>query len=208
MSGRNPQQLYLALLAIGVSCVLMLWGTLSPPWPKILEATLYLSCFALLYQCQVWRSAMTALSKQQRWLVAGLFLAMIVAQLRDRHWQTFPFLPWNMYHNRYTEAPEFLELVGIDEAGQEHVIPVNDVFGSQHRTTLWRLFSLWKQSLRNEQDARRKYLALLQAITTEYMRKNHVNLTHLTVMHCGLPRPEPGKALPMSRHEVGHFAIN
>ncbi|MFT3883411.1 MAG: hypothetical protein QM703_27645 [Gemmatales bacterium] len=128
------------LLLLGAT---LLFVPLQPPWPKTLEAGLYLLGLVLLASYAPVRQLFDGLPRSQRWGLLGLTAILLVAQIRDRSQQTFPFLTWNMYHARFPNPPAFLEYQGICADGREVFLPIGDVFASQHRTVTWRLFNLW-----------------------------------------------------------------
>lgn len=210
----RPYRMLLAGMGLLITIALQLLTSFPSPLPKILEGTLYFFCFVLMSCSQQLRSLFVAIPKRQQWLLMGLAGILVIAQLHERPRQTFPFLPWNMYHGRFPDPPQYLEYVGVCQDGREVVIPVGQVFTSQHRTVLWRL-----QSLRNQmeaeidqakrQDHADQFHRLLQAIVARF-REQHpdADVTRIRVIRCTMPRPAPGLELDVTRHTLGEYPVS
>lgn len=212
--GQAHNRVLLYVVGLLIIITLLLFVPFQPPWPKVLECSLYLLCFQLLATYPPLRSLYDALPRRQRWAMLGLAGILVITQLRDRPTQTFPFLPWNMYHGRFIEPPHYLEYIGVCPDGREIAIPVGQLFLSQHRTVLWRLQVLWKQmeaatvNTQREQYAE-QFRSLLLAVVSRFNDLHPGDdITLVRVMYCTMPRPVPGLKLEVTRRLVGEYPIS
>ncbi len=207
----TPKTVFLGLLII---ISVLLFVPLRPPWPKVLEAALYLLCFLLLMTQPALRRLLASLSRTQRWSMMSLAGILLIAQIRDRPQQTFPFIPWNMYNGRFREPPCYLEFVGVQPNGREITIPAGQVFSSQQRAVLWRL-QLLRHKMETARDASMRqqsaaqFQALLLAVIRRYREQHpHTALVRLKVIQCTLPRPAPGLKLDVTRRLCHEYPLS
>lgn len=204
----------LCSLGMVIIVALLLFVPLKPPWPKVLECLFYLLCLHLLVTYPPIRVVLDALSPVLRWAMLGLAGVLVIAQIRERPTQTFPFLPWNMYQGRFTEPPEYLEYIGICPDGREVNIPVCQVFLSQPHTVLWKLQLLWKQmhsATENISSTRHaeQFRSLLFAVVSRFKYQHpETDITRVRVIQCNLPRPVPGLKLDVKRHVLAEYPIS
>lgn len=212
--GSTKNILVMASMGLLITLVVLLFVPLEKPWPKVLEGTLYLQCLLLLANYPPLRQMFVSIPKKQKWAVLCFGGILLFTQLKDRPQQTFPFIPWNMYHGRYPKPPKYLEYIGICSDGHELVIPIGGVFASQHRTVLWRLDMLWKQiedepieSIREKNDE--LYKSLLKAIVLRYNEQHPDTVViRVRVNECTMPRPAPGIKLEVSRRLLNEYPIS
>ena len=217
MHQKGPGKSYSLMFAwVGLLIIitLLLLVPFHSPWPKVLEATLYLLCFLLLATYPPLRCVFTAIPRTQRWAVLCLAGILFVAQIRDRPQQTFPFIPWNMYHGRFHEPPWYLEFVGICPDGREVLIPVGQVFSSQHRTLLWRLQNVWNQmeAAKDESTPEQhadQFRSLLMALVARFNDQHpETDLKRVRVIECTMPRPAPGLKLEVTRRLYKEYPLS
>jgi hypothetical protein len=217
MKQKAPVQSYFlmfAWLGLLITIALLLLAPLHSPWPKVLEATLYLLCFLLLGTYPPLRCLFTAIPRSQRWAVLSLAGILLVAQIKDRPQQTFPFFPWNMYHGRFREPPQYLEYIGVCADGREVFIPMARVFSSQHRTAYWRLQNLWKEMEAAKDESKRQQHAdqfrlLLMAMVARFNDQHPgTDIMSVRVIQCSMPRPAPGLKLEVTRHLYKEYPLS
>jgi len=197
---------------VGTTCVL-LFIELPRPWPTVVEAAHYISWLLLLAASRPLRQLLLALPRPKQAAVLAFLGLMIVTQLIDRPWRTFPFIPWAMYSKNRPEPPQFFEYVGTCEDGREIRIPVGRVFRAQHRTVNWRLKWLWMKFQATTDEARREKMVrdmrvLLTAVVKRYHEQQpEARVRHVKMILCTRPRPEPGLELEVTRRVFREFVI-
>lgn len=198
--------------AIFIIVLLLLVGKYDPPWPKVLEALLFILCLTLLISYAPMRSLLAALSRPQRVAITGITVVMVLAQLRDRHDESWPFIPWNMYRGRF-DAPRYLEVVGITQDGRELEIPVGKVYQSQARTLLWRLQLLSTLMDNNDCEVKKLHRSeqfrtlLLNTVDRFQNQHPEIQMQSVFVNRCTLPRPGPGRKLAISRKKYLEYSL-
>lgn len=198
--------------AIFIIVLLLLVGKYDPPWPKVLEALLFILCLTLLISYAPMRSLLAALSRPQRVAITGITVVMVLAQLRDRHDESWPFIPWNMYRGRF-DAPRYLEVVGITQDGRELEIPVGKVYQSQARTLLWRLQLLSTLMDNNDCEVKKLHRSeqfrtlLLNTVDRFQNQHPEIQMQSVCVNRCTLPRPGPGRKLAISRKKYLEYSL-
>lgn len=202
---RNRQRIFwLASAGIVMILAMLLSGSYRSPWTGVLEGLLYFLCLVMLYCHAPLQRLLSALPRGQQVALFGVTVILLVAQLRDRPDDTWPFLPWNMYRSRF-EAPQYLEVRGITHDGRDMEIPVGEVYQSQSRTTLWRLQLLSHLMDNNHCEVKRlqrseQFRTLLLATVGRFMDQHPGTLVQkVQVKRCTLPRPGPGRKLEISR---------
>lgn len=210
----KPYSTMLTLVSMFITITLLLFAPFAKPWPKVFEATLYLLCFLLLASYQPVRSLFAAIPQAQRRGILCLGIILLVTQLKDRPQETFPFIPWNMYHGRFTEPPQYLEYIGVCPDGREVKIPVGQVFASQHRTVLWHLHSLSNQiEAETSESIRQKHIdrfrSLLVAVVARFNEQHPgTDVIRVQVIQCSMPRPTPGLFLEVTRRMLREYFIS
>lgn len=202
-----------ASVGLLITITLLLFVPFNPPWPKVLEVVLYLLGFLLLASCPPLHTLFVGIPKTQRWLMLSLAGILLVTQMRNRHQETFPFIPWNMYHMRFPQPPQYLEFIGVCPDGREVVIPVCRLFYSQLQTVFWRLQILWNQmEAAPDQSTRQMYSdqfrSILLAIVSRFNQQHSdTNVIRVRVIHCTMPRPKPGLKLEVTRRLLTEYLI-
>jgi hypothetical protein len=187
---------------------------IAPPWPRVLEACLYIFCGVLMLTHKPFQQLREVLTVRQRSFVICLVGVIFVTQVVDRPGRTFPFVAWSMYTNSRTEPHHFFEFIGICENGREVTIPSNHLFPSQISAVPWAVFFRWKRKQIEQDELTRTELEqdirlLLTAIATRFngiQPKNAVN--RIRIVECTVPLPAPGSKVEISRQVVGEFPVH
>jgi len=212
--GKAKNIVVIAFVGLLLTIALLLFVPFPTPWPKVLEATLYIQCFLLLANYPPIKLLFASIPRTQRWAALCLGGILFFTQLKDRPQQTFPFIPWNMYHGRFLGPPRYLEYIGVCRDDHEVEIPIGEVFASQHRTVLWRLQMLWKQmEIEPDQSIRERdaalYRSLLNAIVVRFNKQRpDTCVIRVRVFECTMPRPAPGVKLEVTRRLLSEYPIS
>lgn len=211
---RKHYSVALAIVGLLLTITLLLLLPFKQPWPKVLECVLYLYCLLLLASYEPVRALFAAIPKTQQRALLGLVVILFVAQIKDRPQQTFPFLPWNMYHGRFREPLQYLEFVGVCPDGHEVVINAGKVFASQQRTVLWHLQDLSKQmeTAKNEA-AQQLYAEQFQSYLVAMVKRFNdqhpgTDVTRVRAIQCTIPRPAPGLKLETIRQLLKEYPLS
>lgn len=199
-------------VGIALIIVLLLVGKYDPPWPKFLESLLFVMCLLLLLCYAPLQNLLSALPRPQRVALVGITVVLVLAQLRDRPGDSWPFIPWNMYRGQF-EAPQYLEVLAITPDGKEVEVPVCQVYQSQTRTVLWRLQLLSNLMETNDSEAKRlhrceQFRTLLLTTVARFQNLHpDIHVQSVCVNRCTLPRPFPGRKLAISRKKYLEYSL-
>ena len=209
----NSKRVRLAIVAMTVAIVLLFSLELPKPFPKILEFSFYISWLVLLSAYEPLRQLLRSLPRPQRRFLIAITAVLLIAQVINKTRRTFPFIAWQMYSTSQPDAPVFFEYIGTCADGRELAIDTQDVFRSQGRAVRIRLRRQWIGIKNAVEDARRSELdrefrALLTATISRFNEQHpESRVRSVRLVRCSMPRPSPGRELPVTRRSVAEFSF-
>ena len=123
--------LLVALTIFGVATMVHAAVWWAMPW-AFLEAALYTVLFLVYFALTPIRRYFLSLPIPHRAIFISFFSLMLIGQLADRSWLTFPFPNWSMYTKRDSSGPIlFLELRGLMVDGTAYKIDPSRLAGGR-----------------------------------------------------------------------------
>ena len=202
-----------ALAGLLITSTTLLFAGLPPAGRLGVEAALYASGIILLVTQPAMCRLLAALPGGQRTLVFVMVGILTGAQLWSNAQQTFPFIPWAMYAGQRPHPPTWYEYLGICEDGREVEIRAARVFRTQKRTIPWLLMSkCWAMDQADSEAERmrldREYGRLLRSLVRRFNATNPgADVVRVRVVECRMPRPAPGRELPVTRTVAGVYEV-
>ena len=202
-----------ALAGLLITSATLLFAGLPLAGRLGVEAALYASGLILLATQPAMRRLFAALPGRQRTLVFVMVGILTAAQLWSNAQQTFPFIPWAMYAGQRPHPPTWYEYLGIREDGREVEIRAARVFRTQNRTIPWLLMrKCWEMEQAGTEAERmrlsREHGRLLRSLVRRYNDTNPgADVVRVRVVECRMPRPAPGRELPVTRMVAGVYEV-